>query len=293
MNNKKYNSIYKHVLSEYVKLKCYTLKIHKNIKKIDRNTSLKEKYILVNKYSYAIYIINILESKNIGFTVNFSNFRIYLRDSSLIINLNKFPRFFTNENIYTKYISCSDICEKDKSGNKYAYLTDTNIQKIKKLLDENNIYEVNSNSYSKLQEKGKQSPENLKGLHYEILVTNELNKLFNIEKRPPLDNKDRPDAKAIIGKITVNFEITTSNTPSKCKSKQFDRWKDVGIVKENDLNIIISTKQLKNSNYFPLSFTLDFDDDLNLIINKSYKNLIDFKNNIKLQSLHGRDKYIQ
>ena len=115
----------------------------------------------------------------------------------------------------------------------------------------------------------------LKGLHYEILVTNELSKLFNLK-----DNNHchvGPDAICLMNNFKINFEISVSVYNTK-KSSQLRKWIDLGIVGRNDLNIFIGgAKPQLYHNHINLKFNKDY----TVCKDENYKKLVKISEDLK------------
>lgn len=254
----------------------YDEEIYNKIINLSIKNRTKEK-IIINKYLYMIYIISNLHYRNNEFNVYFCDFCIVVGEFKIDFNKN-----------IEKY---SSVLENAFQFIKDENLNTNNHNKIVNLLKEKEyLFEASYKKYLKLFNHSIYNniiTPQLKGLHYEILATNELSKIFKLNEQDHISNG--PDAICIIKNIKINFEISISlNT--KNKYAQFETWKRDNIINQNDLNIYIGSKKCNKYDY---SFYLKFDKSFNLIIDKEYNELIKLYNNIKLQSIHGRNKYIK
>lgn len=223
-------------LSSYKKeleSKIHSCQVHNNLK--------ETKYLL-----YMTYIVFKLEQTKINYSLKVHSLKIYIDGFS---------------------IPCSKKCIKfiDLIINSAFQLI--KIQKLNTNINNDDEYFIsilksNPSIFEKTPEdylKTCSIPKNehhINGLKYEILVTNELSKLFNLSPNNHVLNG--PDASCVINGNKVNFEISNSVCHRK-KSIQIKKWIDKKVLKTGELNIFIgkTTPQIYD-HHFNLKFNQDF-----------------------------------
>lgn len=243
---------------------------------------------IVYKYLHQIYIANHLFKRNKNFTLDFE------KD---LINL------YNKENKLTLSITFNNpILSKNVVNNAIKFIKNQTVKKecYNKVLDlinkHDSLYEKNLDTYKNMYFKTilkEKSIVNLNGFTYEVLIIDELDKIFKISSQHKNNNGFNlgPDLTFYFNKLRVNIEISTTNS-SNPKNKQYKNWISQKRIKESDLNIFICSNDIKPKSYKKSSFNIRVDKSNNVIIDKEWNRLRDLLINAKLQSHQGNSKYI-
>lgn len=129
-------------------------------------------------------------------------------------------------------------------------------------------------------------PSTLKGLHYEILVTNELSKLFNLKENNHCNVG--PDAICLMNNFKINFEISVSVNNNK--SSQLRKWIELGIVGSNDLNIFIGVAKPE---LYHNHINLKFHKDYTVCKDENYKKLVKISEDLNKKHYEKKENEVK